>query len=263
VTIDGFRATKGGTGEFAAPVQFDNQNPGTDANAVWNGYGSTGATDDDTAVRNCTLTDFEIRPDNGPNYGVHIHRDGAESITITDGSVSGCRYAAIRADSAVKAGKPRDLTDLTIAGVSCFENARGISLGKTRDGRRGRRGLQIDNVTIRTETDWLAGGSGLYASGFNEAELSNISVNGAFTNAILFDYTDDCKLNNVTARGADESALSLRNDAEATVTTARAADCNTGLEVGPSSSLAYGGVTFENVGEDVAIDGELRDWRRS
>ncbi|WP_336327507.1 glycosyl hydrolase family 28-related protein [Halovenus sp. HT40] len=256
VTIDGFRATQGGRDDDAdAPVQFDNQIPGTDANGIWDGDASTYATADGTPVQNCTLTDFEIAPENGPEYGVRIHREGAESITITEGRITGCQHSAIRADTG------EEVTDLTVDGVSCLENARGISLGEIESGRHG---LTIDNVTIRTEDSSLAGGSGLYASGFDEAEISNILVEGQFENSILFDDMADLKLSTVTARGASSQALRFRTNADATLTTARAADCgDAGLYVGPDSSLAYGGVSFENVGEEVTVDGELREWRRS
>jgi hypothetical protein len=255
VTIDGFRATKGGIDDDSdASVQFDNQNSGTEVNGIWDGRRDIAAEADATAVRNCTLTDFEIHPDNGPRYGVHIHRDGAESITITEGRISGCQHSAIRADTGEK------VADLTIDGVSCLENVRGVSLGEIESGRTG---LKLNNVTIRTTDDDLAGGSGLYAGGFDGAEISNVSVDGAFVDSIHFDDMDDLKLSNVTARGGEENAFSFGDNVDATLTTARATDCETGIEVQPTSSLAYGGVTFENVSEEIAVNGQLREWRRS
>ncbi len=255
VTVDGYWATRGGEGGSDAPIQFDNQNPGTAANGIWNGTDSDRTADDDTPTKHCTLRNFEIDPSNGPDYGIHIHRDGNESITIADGQVTGCQHAAIRADTG-------DLvTDLTIDRVSCLENARGISLGQVETGRQA---LTINNVTIRTDDSGLAAGSGLYASGFDGAAISNVSVDGAFTNSILFDDMDDLKLTNVTARGATAQAFRFRENVDATLTTARATDCDSvGLYVGPESSVAYGGLTFETVGTEVVVDGDLRSWATS
>ena len=252
VVIDGLRATRGGEGASDAPVQFDNQNSGTASNTVWDGseYGLVAA--DDTPTRNCTLENFEIDPENGPDYGVHLHRDGNESITITDGYVSGCQHSAIRADTGAV------LEDLTITGVSCLENARGISLGRVGNGRRE---LTIDNVTVRTDDDGLAAGSGLYAAGFDGAAISNVVVDGAFTNAILFDDMTDLKLSTVTAKGASYQAFRFRENVDATLTTARAAACgDAGVYIGSDSEVAYGGVTFDDVGSEVVADGETREW---
>ncbi|WP_339104085.1 glycosyl hydrolase family 28-related protein [Haloterrigena salinisoli] len=252
VVIDGFRATCGGEGDSDAPVQFDNQTAGTASNSVWDGREDALVADDDTPTRNCTLENFEIDPSNGPDYGVHLHRDGNESITITDGYISGCRHSAIRADTGGL------LADLTIGSVSCLENARGISLGHRESGRRE---LTIDNVTVRTDDDGLAAGSGLYAAGFDGAAISNVVVDGAFTNAILFDDTTDLKLSTVTAKGADDQAFRFRENVDATLTTARAADCgDAGVYIGADSEVAYGGVTFDDVGSEVVVDGETRDW---
>ncbi|QFU81487.1 right-handed parallel beta-helix repeat-containing protein [Natronorubrum aibiense] len=255
VVIDGFWATCGGAGNSDAPVQFDSQQPGTAWNSVWNGKHDTLVAGDDTPSTNCTLKNFEIDPTNDPDYGVHLHRGSNDSITIKDGYISGCQHSAIRVD-------PDELVDdLTIDGVSCLENARGISIGHLEDGRRA---LTIDNVTIRTDDSELASGSGLYASGFASAALSNVVVDGAFTNAIIFDDMDDLKLTNVTAKGADHQAFRFRDNVDATLTTARAADCGTaGIYSGPGSSVAYGGVTFDDVGTEVVVDGETRAWTTS
>ncbi|WP_121741130.1 glycosyl hydrolase family 28-related protein [Natronorubrum halophilum] len=252
VVVDGYWATRGGEGGSDAPVQFDNQNAGTGWNSVWDGKRQTTVTDDDTPTRNCTLTNFEIDPANGPEYGVHIHRDGNESITIRDGYITGCQHSAIRADTG-------DLiADLTIDCVSCIENARGISLGHVEDGRRE---LTIDTVTIRTDDHGLAAGSGLYASGFDGATVSNVVVDGAFTNAIIFDDMDDLKMSAVTAKGARHQAFRFRENVDVTLTTARATDCGTaGIYSGPGSSVAYGGVAFDDVGSRVVVDGETREW---
>lgn len=255
VVIDGFWATRGGAGDSGAPVQFDNQNSGTTANGVRDGTGYATAADDDTPTTNCTLTNFEIDPKNGPEYGVHIHRDGNESIAITDGYVTGCQHSAIRGDTGGL------ITDLRIDGVSCIENARGISFGQIESGRRE---LTIDNVTIRTDDSGLASGSGLYASGFDGAEISNVTVDGAFTNAIVFDDMDDLKMSNITATGADDQAFRFRENVDVTLTTARAANCDrAAIYSGPGSSVAYGGVTFDDVGSRVVADGEIREWSTS
>ena len=255
VVVDGYWARRGGEGRSDAPMQFDNQNPGTSVNRVWDERGGALAADDDTPTRNCTLTNFEIDPENEPGYGVHLHRDGNESITIEDGYITGCGHSAIRADTGGR------LEDLTIDCVSCIDNARGISLGHAESGRRE---LMVTNVTIRTDDDELAAGSGLYASGIDGAAVSNVVVDGAFTNAILFDDMDDLKLSEVTATGARDQAFRFRENVDATLTTAHAADCDgAGVYAGPDSGVAYGGVTLENVGEEIVVDGELREWRRS
>ncbi|MFC4540927.1 glycoside hydrolase family 55 protein [Halosolutus amylolyticus] len=255
VVVNGFRATRGGDGDSDAPIQFDNQSAGTAANGVQDGdeYRRTG--DDETPVKHCRLENFEIDPENGPEYGVHVHRDGNESITIRDGYITGCQHSAIRGDTGAA------IEDLTIESVSCIDNARGISLGQLESGRRE---LTIDNVTIRTDDDGLAAGSGLYASGFDGAAISNLTVDGAFTNTIVFDDMDDLKLSTITATGADHQSFRFRENVDATLTTARAADCGTvGIYVGPGSRVAYGGVTFDDVGSRVVVDGELREWGTS
>lgn len=252
VVVDGYWATRGGEGESDAPVQFDAQRPGTAWNSVWDGGGDGLVEDDGTPTRNCTLTNFEIDPTNGPEYGVHLHRGRNESITIGDGYITGCRYTAVRADP------DEVIDDLRIDGVSCIDNARGITIGH-REG--GRRGLTISDVTIRTDDGESAAGSGLYASGFDGAAISNVTVDGAFTNAIIFDDMDDLKLTNVTATGAEHQGFRFRNNVDATLTTARAADCGTvGIYSGPGSRVAYGGVTFDDVGERVVVDGATREW---
>lgn len=252
VVVDGYWATRGGEGDADAPVQFDSQNPGTTANTVWDGRSYTLVTDDDTPTRNCTLKNFEIDPENGPEYGVHIHRDGNESISIRDGYISSCLYSAIRSDP------DESIADLTIDGVSCIENARGISLGHVESGRRE---LTISDTTIRTDDGGLAGGSGLYASGFDGAAISNVIVDGEFTNAIVFDDMNDLKMSNITAKGAKDQAFRFRENVDVTLTTAHAADCGSaGIYSGTGSRVAYGGVTFDNVGSQVVVDGELRDW---
>ena len=252
VTVDGFWATRGGDGDSDAPVQFDNQTAGTSRNTVWDGHETTTVTDDDTPTRNCSLRNFEIDPDNSPSYGVHLHRDGNESITISDGYITGCKRSAIRADTG------RQFADLRIDGVSCIENARGISLGQTTDGRRE---LTITEVTIRTDDSNLAAGSGLYASGVEGALISNLFVDGAFTNALVFDDMDDLKLSTVIATGASDQAFRFRENVDVTVTSARAAECDgAGIYSGPGSTVAYGGVSFENVGDQVVVDGAIREW---
>lgn len=252
VVVDGYWATRGGESGSDAPIQFDNQTAGTGWNTAWDGRSDLLVTADDTPTRNCTLTNFEIDPENDPEYGVHIHRDGNESITIADGYITGCQYAAIRSD-------PGDLiADLTIDRVSCIENARGVSLGHVKGGRRA---LTISDVTIRTDDGKTAGGSGLYASGFDGAKISNVVVDGAFTNAMIFDDMDDLQLSAVTAKGARNQAFRFRENVDATLTTARAAACGTaGIYSGPGSSVAYGGVTFDDVGKRVDVDGEIREW---
>lgn len=255
VVVDGYWATRGGEGESDAPVQFDSQQPDTSWNSVWDGSADALVADDGTPTRDCTLTNFEIDPANDPDYGVHLHRGTNEGITITDGQITGCEYTAIRADP------DEQIVDLTIDRVSCLENARGITLGEIDDGRQG---LTIDNVTIRTTDSDIAGGSGLYAAGFDGAAISNVTVDGPFTNAIIFDDMADLKLSSVTATGADHQSFRFRANVDATLTTARAADCGTaGIYVGPDSRVAYGGVTFDDVGDEVVVDGELREWASS
>ncbi|MEF8870156.1 MAG: glycosyl hydrolase family 28-related protein [Haloarculaceae archaeon] len=252
VVVDGYWATRGGAGDSDAPIQFDSQNTGTAANGVWDGSTSTLVKRDGTPTRNCALRDFEIDPANNPEYGVHIHRDGHESLTIENGYITGCQYSAIRGDTGATMG------DITIAGVSCIENGRGITLGEDEQGRRE---LTVSDVTIRTEDDELAAGSGLYASGFDSASLSNVTVDGPFTNVVLFDDMADLKLTNVTATGGNDQAFRFRENVDVTLTAAHAADCGgAGIYVGPGSSAAYGGVTFDDVGSTVVVDGETREW---
>ncbi|WP_265110925.1 glycoside hydrolase family 55 protein [Halosolutus halophilus] len=252
VVVDGYWATRGGESDSDAPVQFDSQNSGTAWNGVWDGGRDALAEDDGTPSRNCTLKNFEIDPENGPEYGVHLHRGRNASITIKDGYITGCQYTAIRCD-------PDEVVeDLTIDSVSCLENARGITVGHLESGRRE---LTISDVTIRTDEGGLAAGSGLYAAGFDGAEISNVSVDGAFTNAIIFDDMTDLKMSNVTAAGAKDQGFRFRENVDVTLTTARAADCGSaGIYSGPGSSVAYGGVTFDDVGSRVTVDGEIREW---
>ncbi|MFC6768506.1 glycosyl hydrolase family 28-related protein [Natrinema soli] len=255
VDIDGYWATRGGEAGSNAPIQFDNQTAEIASNSVWNGTGESLAGSDGAPTRNCTLENFEIDPENGPDYGIHMHRNGNESITIRDGYITGCLSAAIRGDTG------DEIADLTIDCVSCLENARGISLGQLKSGRRE---LTITNVTIRTDNRGLSAGSGIYAAGFDDAEISNTIVDGEFTNSILFDDMDDLKLSTVTATGASSQAFRFRENVDATLTTARAANCgDAGIYAGSGSSIAYGGVTFEDVGSEVVVDGELREWNAS
>lgn len=255
VVVDGYWASRGGEGGSDAPIQFDAQTSDISSNGVWDGTGITLAMDDDTPTKHCRLTNFEIDPENGPRYGVQLHRGPHESIAITDGYVTGCQFAAVRSD-------PDELiTDLTIARVSCRENARGITLGHVEDGRRA---LTISDVTIMTDDRDLAAGSGVYAAGFDTSSISNVTVDGKFTNSIVFDDMTDLKMNNITAKGAADQAFRFRENVDVTLTTARAADCSgAGIYSGPGSSVAYGGVTFENVGSEVAVDGEIREWSSS
>ncbi|QLG50749.1 glycosyl hydrolase family 28-related protein [Natrinema halophilum] len=255
VVVDGYWATRGGESGSDAPVQFDAQYSGASWNGVWDGSEYSLVTDDDTPTRSCTLTNFVIDPSNGPEHGVHLHHGGNESITVTNGYITGCEYTAIRAD-------PNEVvTDLTINDVSCINNARGITLGQIKSGRRE---LTVSNTTIRTDDSDQAAGSGLYAAGFDGAAISNVSVDGAFTNAIIFDHMDDLKMCNITAKGADDQAFRFRENVDVTLTTARAADCGTvGIYSGPGSSVAYGGVTFDNVESRVEVDGEIREWNSS
>lgn len=97
---------------------------------------------DGTPTSNYALRDFTIDPANGPSNGVHLHRDGNKTITIEDGYITGYEYAAIRADTGAL------LEDLTVDRISCIENARGVSLGHKKSGRRE---LAISNVTVRTD----------------------------------------------------------------------------------------------------------------
>ncbi|ELY92276.1 glycosyl hydrolase family 28-related protein [Natrialba taiwanensis] len=257
VVVDGYWATRGGEGDSNAPVQFDSQQSGTGWNSVWTGSDDELVEDDDTPSRNCTLTNFEIDPKNSPEYGIHLHRGVNESITITDGYLTGCQYTAIRADPG------EEVENLTIDDVSCIDNARGITLGHSKSGRRD---LTISNTTIRTDDDEVAGGSGLYASGFDGAAISNLTVDGPFTNAIIFDDMDDLKMSTVTATGADDQAFRFRENVDVTLTTARAANCgSTAVYAGDGSSVSYGGVTFDDVGRRVEVDaaGELREWATS
>lgn len=252
VVVDGYWATRGGEGDSDAPIQFDSQNAGLAANTVWDGSSATLVKRDGTPTQNCTLRDFEIDPGNDPDYGVHIHRDGHESLTIEDGYITGCQYSAIRGDTGAT------MEDLRIVGVSCIENARGITLGELEEGRRE---LTVDDVTIRTEDSELAAGSGLYASGFDGASLSNVTIDGAFTNVVLFDDMADLKLTSVTAKNGRDQAFRFRENVDVTLTSAHAANCGgAGVYVGPNSSAAYGGVTFSEVEDTVVIDGETREW---
>ncbi len=153
------------------------------------------------------------------------------------------------------------LRNFTIDRVSCIDNARGISLGQAMDGRRE---LSISNVTIRTTDNDLASGSGLYASGFDGAEISNVSIEGSFTNTVVCDDMDDLKMSNVSARVAIDQAFCFRKNADATLTTVHAEDCGrAAIYPGTDSSIAYGGLTLDNVGTEVVIDGEIREWKMS
>ncbi|KDE60397.1 hypothetical protein EL22_00335 [Halostagnicola sp. A56] len=255
VVVDGYWATRGGESGSDAPVQFDAQYSGASWNGVWDGSEYSLAEDDDTPTRNCTLTNFAIEPENSPEYGVQLHHGTNESITIADGYITGCQYTAIRADSG------EVVSDLKIDGVSCIDNARGITLGQLESGRRA---LTISNTTIKTDDGDRAAGSGLYAAGFDGAAISNVTVDGPFTNAIIFDDMDDLKMSTVTATGADHQAFRFRENVDATLTAARAADCGTvGIYVGPDSSVAYGGIAFDDVGTRVDVEGETQAWYSS
>lgn len=255
VTVDGYWATRGGESGSDAPVQLDAQYSGASWNGVWDGSEYTLVEDDDTPTKNFTLKNFEIDPENGPEHGIQLHHGTNESVTIADGYITGCQYTAIRADPG------EAVEDLTIDTVSCIDNARGITLGQVKSGRRE---LTISNTTIRTDDSDLAAGSGLYAAGFDGAVISNVIVDGPFTNAIIFDDMDDLKMSTVTATGSDDQAFRFRENVDATLTTARAADCGTvGIYSGPGSSVAYGGVTFDNVGTEVDVEGETREWNSS
>lgn len=251
VVVDGYWATRGGEGGSDAPFQFDNQNEGTTANGIQDGEDYQFTADDDTPVKNCTLRNFEIDPENDPEYGVHIHRDGNKSIKIQDGYITGCQHSAIRGDTGSL------MQNVRILRVSCIDNARGISIGHVETGRRE---LTISDVTIRTNDRDLASGSGLYASGFTGGTISNTTVDGEFTNTIIFDDMSDLKMSNVTARGAEDQAFRFRENVDVTLTNARAANSSVGIYSGNGSTVAYGGVTFENVEENMVVDGELREW---
>lgn len=255
VTVDGYWAKRGGSGNSDAPFQFDTQTPGTTANRVLHSGTDDPVLDDGTPTRNGTLRNFEIDPVNDPSYGVHIHRDGSESLTVRDGYIAGCQESAIRCDTGDR------VSDLTIRNVSCLENARGISLGERPTGRRG---LQVDGVTIRTTSTDLASGSGIFASGFDGATVSDVIVDGSFTNSILFEEMQSLVVASAVATGADRQAFRCRRNVDATFTTFTAADCGgAGLYVGPGSSVAYGGMTARNTGRDLVVDGELREWGES
>lgn len=252
VTVDGYRATRGGEGDSDAPIQFDAQRSGVSANEIWDGSETAPTNDDDTPTTRCRLTDFVIDPENAPSHGIHLHRGGHESVAITDGYVAGCRFTAVRSDPG------GSITDLTISRVSCLDNARGITLGHV---ERGRTDLTISDVTIRTNDGETAAGSGVYAAGFDGAGVSNVVVDGEFTNSVVFDDMIDLKMSTITATGAVNQAFRFRENVDATLTTARAADCGgAGIYSGPGSSVAYGGVSFENVGTEVGGDGEFREW---
>lgn len=255
VVVDGYWATRGGEGHSDAPFQFDNQTEGVNANAIWDGQTAFLSEDDGTPTRNSSLQRFEIDVENGPDYGVEIHRDGNESLTIRNGTISGCQDAAIRADGGIQIG------DVLVSHVTCYENARGIRLGQQEDGRDE---LKLDAITIRTSDDELADGTGIYASGFERAQLTSVSVEGAFTNTFYFDDIDDLQLQSCTSTGAVHQAYRFRKNVCATVTGASAIDCGTvAIYAGEGSSVAYGGVRFENVGTEVEADGEIREWKRS
>lgn len=255
VVVDGYQATRGGDGDSDAPLQFDAQRDGVQWNGIWDGERIRLVEDDDTPTRNCTLRNFRIEPANSPAYGVQIHRGRHDSITIADGVITGCEFTAIRSDP------DEELTDLSVRGVSCLENARGITLGHADDGRRG---VTISDVVIRTDESEVAGGSGLYAAGVDGSAISNVTVTGEFTNSIMFDDMLDLKMSNVTAEGAEDQAFRFRDDVDVTLTTARAADCGgAGIYAGPGSNVAYGGVTFDDVGAEVVADGNLREWSSS
>jgi len=255
VVVDGYWARRGGEADSNAPIQFDAQRRGTAVNGVWDGNDGTLVADDDTPTERCTLRNFEIDAENEPSHGVHIHRGPHESITVTNGSITGCQFTAIRSDP------DSLLADVTVDNVTCLENARGITLGHVEDGRRD---LTITNVTIRTDDGELAAGSGLYAAGFDRSGISNVAVNGAFTNSIIFDDMRDLKLTNATATGAVDQAFRFRENVDVTLTTARAADSGgAAIYSGPGSTVAYGGVTFDDVGREVAGDGEIEAWDAS
>ena len=255
VIVDGYWATRGGEADSDAPLQFDAQQDGVQWNGIWDGEEVLLVEDDDTPTTNSTLRNFAIEPENSPKYGVQLHRGPHDSTTIKDGKITGCEFTAIRSDP------DNEVTNLSIEGVSCFENVRGITLGHVEDGRRG---LTINDVVIRTDETEVAGGSGLYAAGFDGSEMSNVTVAGEFTNSILFDDMRDLKMSNVTARGAEDQAFRFRDNVDVTLTTARAADSGgAGIYAGPDSNVAFGGVTFDSVGTEVVADGNLREWSSS
>ena len=255
VIVDGYWADRGGTASSNAPIQFDAQQRGVRSNTVWDGSETTRVADDDTPSSGCTLRNFEIEAENGPAYGVHIHRGPHDSLTIRDGSITGCQYTAVRCDPG------EILTDLTVSNLSCRENARGITLGHVAGGRQG---LSISDVRIDTTDSALAGGSGVYAAGFDGGHLSNVTVDGAFTNSLIFDDMAPLQLSDTTARGAEEQAYRFRENVEVTLTAARATDCGgAGIYSGPGSRVTYGGVTFENVGTRVVADGDVEEWASS
>ena len=255
VVVDGYWARRGGEADSNAPIQFDAQRRGTAVNGVWDGTDGSLVADDGTPTERCTLRNFEIDVENEPSHGVHIHRGPHESITVTNGSITGCQFTAIRSD-------PESvLADVTVDNVTCLENARGITLGHVEDGRRD---LTVTNVTIRTDDSELAAGSGLYAAGFDRSGISNVAVNGAFTNSIIFDDMRDLKLTNATATGAVDQAFRFRENVDVTLTTARAADSGgAAIYSGPGSTVVYGGVTFDDVGREVAGDGVIEAWNAS
>ncbi len=251
VVVDGYWASRGGEGDSNAPMQFDAQQSGVSSNGVWNGTVMRLVTDDDTPTKRCRLTNFDIHPKNEPNHGIQLHRGRHESIAITDGHISGCGFTAIRSDPG------ESVRDLRIDRVSCLDNARGITLGHV---ERGRRELTVNHVTIRSDDD-VAAGSGVYAAGFDGSSISNVTVDGGFTNSMIFDDMVDLQMTNVRATGAEDQAFRFRENVHATLTSAYAADCGgAGIYSGPGSSVAYGGVTFENVGNEVVADGEIREW---
>ncbi|WP_306061415.1 glycosyl hydrolase family 28-related protein [Natronococcus wangiae] len=250
VVVDGYWASRGGDSVSDTPIQFDVQQTGITRNGIWDGETRTLVMDDDTPTKACTLRDFEIAPKNGATCGVQLHRGKTESITIADGTILGCQYTAIRADR----GEP--LADLTIDGVSCIDNARGITLGYS-DG--GRRGVTIDDVTIRTTERGVAAGAGIYAAGVDEADLSNVTVDGAFASGIIFEEMSDLEMSDVTVTGVTRQAFRFRENVEATLTRARAADCGgAGIYSGEGSRVTYGDVTFDGVGREIVADGEIQ-----
>lgn len=255
VVVDGYWASRGGEADSNAPIQFDAQQRGTTVNAVWDGTDGVLVADDGTPTERCTLRNFEIAAENGPSHGVHIHRGPHESITVVNGSITGCQFTAIRADPESR------LANVTVDNISCLENARGITLGHV---ERGRRDLTITNVTIRTDDSELAAGSGLYAAGVDGSGVSNVTVRGAFTNSIIFDDMRDLRLTNVTATGAVDQSFRFRENVDVTLTAARAADSGgAAIYAGSGSTVAYGGVTFDSVGSEVAGDGEIEPWNAS
>lgn len=251
VVVDGFWAGRGGEAGSDAAIQFDAQQTDTSANSVWDGTDATLVADDRTPTKHCTVRNFEINAENDPTYGVHIHRGQHESITVADGSITGCRYTAIRLD-------PGELvTGLTVDNVSCLENGRGITLGRVANGRRG---LTVTETTIRTDDSDRAAGSGLYAAGFDGAEVSNVTVAGEFTNSIIFDDMTGLEMTDVTATGAIEQAFRFRKNVGVRLTAARAADSGgAGIYSGPGSKVTYGDVTFDDVGSTVVGEGDTEE----